>query len=60
MPSDDFRRVPLTDSVSPEESPFTATALRIDDTSVYDCGCESPGYIRNCCSVLELENYVRR
>ena len=33
MPSDDFRRVPLTDSVSPEESPFAATALRIVDTS---------------------------
>ena len=33
MPSDDFRRAPLMDSVSPEESPFTAAALRIDDTS---------------------------
>ena len=31
--SDDCRRVPLTESVSPEESPFAAAALRIDDTS---------------------------
>ena len=33
MPSDDCRRAPVTDSVSPEESPFAAAALRIDDTS---------------------------
>ena len=33
MPSDVCRRAPLTDSVSPEESPFAAVALRIDDTS---------------------------
>ena len=32
MPSDDCRRAPLTDSVSPEESAFAAAALRIDDT----------------------------
>ena len=31
MASDDSRRAPLTDSVSLKESPFTATALRIDD-----------------------------
>ena len=33
MPSDDCRRASMTDSVAPEESPFTAAALRIDDTS---------------------------
>ena len=33
MPSDDCRMAPLTDSVSPEESPFAKAALRIDDTS---------------------------
>ena len=33
MPSDDCRRAPLTDSVSPEESPLAAATLRIDDTS---------------------------
>ena len=33
MPSDDCRRAPLTDSVSPAVSPFAMAALRIDDTS---------------------------
>ena len=33
MPLDDCRRAPLTDSVSPEVSPFAVVALRIDDTS---------------------------
>ena len=33
MPSEGGRRAPLTDSVVPEVGPFTATAIRIDDTS---------------------------
>ena len=33
MPSDDCRRAPLTDSVSPAGSPFAVAALRIDDAS---------------------------
>ena len=33
MPSDDCRRTPLTDSVSPAVSPFAVAALQIDDTS---------------------------
>ena len=33
MPSEGGRRAPLTDSVVPEASPFTAMALWIDDTS---------------------------
>ena len=30
-PSDDSRRAPMTDLVSPRENPFAATALKIDD-----------------------------